>query len=165
MRWLRCSSRISLNLIMVKERFLRLEVIWKDSDMIELHISANNGSFSGKTEVYDTKESLLPFSDTLIGFPKLDKTLLYTSGQKGGYSFFQMKFYPIGLSGIVGVYIVIEENLYSNSNRVEEKASVSMELIVEPNAIDKFQKELATLARTEKGSAELLAIDKRLGNI
>lgn len=100
-----------------------------------------------------------------MGFPKLDQTLVYTCGVKSGYSFFQMKFYPIGLSGIVGVHIVIEENLYSNSNRVEEKGSVSMELIVEPNAIDIFRKELATLGRTEEGSAKLVAIDKRLGNI
>ena len=150
---------------MVNERFLKLEIIWKDSDIIELRVSANNGSFSGGTEVYDTKKSLLPFSKSLIGFPRFDQTLLYTCGEKSGYSFFQMKFYPIGLSGVVGVHLVIEENLYSNSNRVEEKASVSMELIVEPNAIDKFQKELATLVRTEEGSAELLAIDKHLGNI
>ena len=38
----------------MEERFLKLKVIWKDDDMFELQVTANNGRYSGKTEVYET---------------------------------------------------------------------------------------------------------------
>ena len=42
----------------MNERYLKLEVIWKDEDMFELKVSANNGRYSGITEVYEVSDSL-----------------------------------------------------------------------------------------------------------
>ena len=48
---------------------LKFEVIWKDDDMFEMRISANNGRYSGITEVYEVSNSLLGFVNELNGFP------------------------------------------------------------------------------------------------
>ena len=42
-----------------EEKYLSLEVIWKDEDMFELKVAVNNGRFAGTTEVYDQRETPL----------------------------------------------------------------------------------------------------------
>lgn len=148
----------------MEHRFLKLEVIWKDEDMFELQISVDNGRYSGQTEVYETKDSLLPFAISLNGYPNGKQSLMHCCGEKDSYAYFEMKFYQIGSTGIVGVQISIEENV-ATEYREEEKDKLKLELIVEPNAIDKFQKELVNLAKTEQGIAELIAIEKYTNNI
>lgn len=148
----------------MENRFLKLEVIWKDDDMFELQISVDNGRYSGQTEVYETKESLLTFATSLKGFPNGTESLIHKCGEKDSYAYFEMKFYQIDSTGIVGVQISIEENV-ATEYREEEKDKLKSELIVEPNAIDKFQKELVNLAQTEQGIAELIAIQKYANNI
>lgn len=148
----------------MEHRFLKLEVIWNDDDMFELQISVDNGRYSGQTEVYETKDSLLPFANSLKGYPNGVESLIHRCGEKDSYAYFEMKFYQIGSTGIVGVQISIEENV-ATEYREEEKDKLKLELIAEPNAIDKFQKELVNLANTEQGFAELIAIKKYANNI
>lgn len=149
---------------MTEEKFLRVEVIWKDELMFELKVNCSNGRYSGSTEVYETKESLLPFANSLNGFPFQGEELLHECGEKNGYAFFKMRFYKIGLTGIVGVQLNLEENVATECQK-EEKDKLEMELIVEPNAIDSFQKELKKLAMTESGSAILIGIKPYTNNI
>jgi len=58
----------------------------------------------------------------------------------------------------------MEENV-STEYRKEEKDKLSMELIVKPNAIDIFCRELKTLAEKEDGIAELKGIRNYTSNI
>ncbi len=132
--------------------------------MMELRISANNGRYSGTTEVYEVSESLLEFVKELNGFPFGKDRLTHSCGEKDSYAYFEMDFYKIGPSGICGVLITMEENV-STEYRKEEKDKLSMELIVEPNAIDNFCKELKSLAEREEGIAELNGIVKYSNNI
>ena len=145
-------------------RFLKLKVIWKDEDMFELHVSANNGRYSGQTEVYETKDSLLLFAKELKGFPNGKEELIHECGEKDSYAYFEMRFYQIGFSGQVGVQISLEEKV-ATEYRQEEKDKLKMELIVEPNAIDIFQNELMRLAQNEDGEAELKGVGKYTNNI
>lgn len=143
----------------MSNNFLKLDVIWKDDDMFEIQISVNNGRYAGKTEVYETKHSLLPFAKKLKGFPNDLESLVHSCGEKDSYAFFEMKFYKIGLAGIVGVQVTLEENVATEYRR-EEKDKLVLELIVEPNAIDKFQTQLVNLAKNENGIAELNGVEK-----
>lgn len=149
---------------MNNKQYLNLEVIWKDEHMFELKVNCSNGRYSGITEVYDTKKSLLPFAISLDGYPFQGEELIYECGKQDSYAFFKMRFYKIGITGIVGVQINLEENV-PTEYRQEEKGKLEMELIVEPNAIDSFQKELKKLAMTESGSAFLKGIKPYTNNI
>ena len=148
----------------MNKRFLKMEVIWKDDDMFELQVSVDNGRYSGRTEVYETKESLLPFANNLKGYPNGKENLRHSCGEKNSYAYFEMKFYQIGLTGVVGLQVTLEENV-STEYRKEEKDKLILELILEPNAIDEFQNALVSLAENEEGIAELLAIEKYTNNI
>ena len=143
---------------------LKLKIIWKDDDMFEIRVSTNNGRYSGTTEVYETKESLLSFAKSLKGFSINSEKLSHCCGKKDSYAFFEMSFYPIGLNGVIGVQVTLEENVASEF-RKEEKDKLVMELIVELNSIDRFQNELEKLSINEEGVAELIAIEKYSNNI
>lgn len=139
------------------DKKLRLEVIWKDEHMFELQVNVSNGRYSGTTEVYEVDKPLLEFAQKLDGYPKGQTTLKHTCGKKDSFSYLEMNFYPLDGSGKVGVLILLEENV-ATDYRENEKDKLKLELIVEPSAIDRFQKELITLARTEIGIAELTGI-------
>ncbi len=144
-----------------RKSFLELKVIWKDDDMIELSIMASNLNFYGKTQVYVQPESLLEFSKLLIGFPEHDKTLFYEMGERDSYAYFSMRYYKISTYGPVGVEINIESNV-ATEFREEEKSKVKLEIIVEPNSIDNFQRELLNLTDYQTGSAILYGRDNRI---
>ena len=141
----------------MNENNLKFEVIWKDDDMFEMRISANNGRYSGTTEVYEVTEQLLGFVDKLNGFHNGKDKISHSCGKKDSYAYFEMEFYKLGGAGKCGVLITMEENV-ETSYREEEKDKLSMELIVEPHAIDVFCRELKLLAEKEEGIAELKAV-------
>jgi hypothetical protein len=145
-------------------RSLKFEVIWKDDDMFEMRISAYNGRYSGITEVYEVSEPLLEFVNELSGFPFGKDKVTHSCGKKDSYAYFEMDFYKIGLTGICGVLITMEENT-ETEYRNEEKDKLTMEMIIEPNAIDVFCRELKSLAENENGIAELKGIEKYTNNI
>jgi hypothetical protein len=137
-----------------RKSFLELKSIWKDEDMFELKVIVSNKLFSGETEVYDQYECISDFAKELIGYPKDNKILFYEAGEKDSYSYFSMKYYPLENSRHIGVEINIESNV-PTVYRPEEKDKLKLEIIVEPSAIDNFQKELFQLAKNEEGTAIL----------
>jgi hypothetical protein len=146
-----------------RKSFLELKAICKDDDMFELSVTASSIDFFGRTEVYDQSESLSKFASTLKGFPNDNKTLFYEAGQKDSYAYFSMKYYFIDKGGHIGVEIHLESNV-ATEYRKEEKNKVKLEIIVEPSAIDNFQRELFHLAEKQEGSAILYGNDNRLDN-
>ncbi|WP_019672460.1 hypothetical protein [Psychrobacter lutiphocae] len=148
----------------MNERYLKLEVIWKDEHMFELKVMANNGRYSGITEVYEVSDSLIKFVNDLNGFPLGKEKVTHSCGEKDSYAYFKMEFYKIGLTGKCGVLITMEENVPTEF-RKEEKDKLKMELIVEPNAIDIFCDELKLLAESQSGIAKLKAVGKYTNNI
>jgi len=146
-----------------RKSFLELKVIWKDDDMLELKVTASNEDYFGTTDVYDTSNSLTNFAKSLIGYPKDDKILLHEAGQINSYAYFAMKFYCIDNAGHIGVQVSLEDNVGSEF-RQEEKNKLTLEILVEPNAIDNFQKQLIQLAVKQTGTAILHGRDNRLNN-
>jgi hypothetical protein len=141
-----------------KKSFLELKSIWFDDDLFELKVTASNIFFRGETEVYDQYDCISGFANELTDFPKGDKILFYEAGDKESYAYFSMKYYPIDNAGHVGVEINLESKS-ANNYRKEEKNKVKLEIKVEPNAIDRFQKELFRLAKNKEGTAILFGDD------
>lgn len=146
-----------------RKSFLELKVIWKDDDMFELKVIASNIHFFGSTEVYEQSEHLLSFASSLKDFPNDIKSLFYEIGRQDSYAYFSARFYPIGRSGLVGVEMNFESNV-STEFRPEEKNKLKLEIIVEPNSIDNFQKQLVQMGKTEDGIAILYGSDNSMDN-
>ncbi|WP_199748397.1 hypothetical protein [Pedobacter sp. KBW01] len=107
--------------------------------MFQLAVTATNGRYGGTTEVYDTSASLSSFARSLLHYPTDKKTLSHEAGQKESYAYFGMRFYSIGKTGLVGVEVHLEEYV-ATEYRAEEKDKVKLEILIEPAAIDNFQK-------------------------
>jgi hypothetical protein len=141
-----------------RKSFLELKSIWKDEHMFELKVTASNVRFFGETDVYDQFECLSEFAAELTNYPIGNKTLFYEAGEKDCTGYFSMKYYPIEQNGHIGVQIELESKV-TTVYRPEEKNKLKIEIIVEPNAIDNFQKQLLSLVRNEEGSAILYGSD------
>ena len=126
--------------------------------MFELKATASNGRYFGITKVYDTTESLFGFAQTLVGFPNGNSNLLHEAGIKDSSAYFSMNFYCIDNAGHIGVEIILEDHVAAGF-RPEKKEKLKLEIIVEPNAIDNFQKELSQLATKQNGMAILYGRD------
>ncbi|WP_233253996.1 hypothetical protein [Hymenobacter sedentarius] len=131
-----------------------MEVVWKDEHILEVEFTASNAFFKGTTQAYDTSESLSDLANKLVDFPDKEASIFHQAGAKDGYAYCSMRFYPIG-GGLIGVFIQLEENV-STAYRKEEKSKLALELIVEPNAIDNFYKQLKTMAHKQEGIALLV---------
>ena len=136
--------------------FLELKVIWNDHEIIQLQITASNGKFCGKTEMYEIPACLYDFAEKLTNHPKSGEKLSYSPSIRTGYDFFSMKYYLINDTGKLGIEIIIDSQ---SEYFVDVKDSVKLEIVVEPNAIKSFQKELQTLAKKENGKAKIYGID------
>ena len=140
---------------MQKSSFLCFEVIWKDEHMIELEITASNVLFYGVTQVYEQFEDLITLSEQLSNFSLLSTPLFYECGERDSYSYFSVRFCPVVTSGTIGVQINMEQNIKATEYRQEEKSKLSLEILVEPAAIDEFCLFLKTMAEKQHGKAEL----------
>ena len=101
--------------------FLELEIVWRDEHMLELKVIASNGRYSGITEVYDTSEALIAFVKSLHGYSNDSNMLVHEAGEKDGYAYFAMLFYPLNNSGHVGLLINLEENTPTKYRENEKK--------------------------------------------
>ncbi len=137
---------------------LKLAIIWKDDEMIELAVTASNGRYSGTTAVYDRPEALLDLALALTNFPGKDQVLIYEAGTKAGYAFCAFRFYPVGPAGHIGVAVCLEQD-GATGGRPQEKGRVQLELLTVPAAIDTFRKALYTLALRAEGQAVLYGHD------
>jgi hypothetical protein len=134
--------------------YLTIKAIWRDEHMFEIRIQATNGRYLGTTEVYETSDKLAEFARSLSAYPKDKSSLSYEAGEMDGYAYFGMKLTSINHSGHISVLINLEENV-STEYRADEKDKLKLEILVEPNAIDIFQKELLQLAIKQEGTAIL----------
>ena len=142
----------------MRKSFLKLEIIWEDDDLIELKVTVAGSGFCGTTFVYDTSECLSKLAENLKGFPSTDKALIHhESGEKNGYSFYSIRLYQLDNRGILGAEITLEENTAGRES--DFKSKMSVEIKVEPNSVDEFQKRLAAMGRNRSGSAILLGRD------
>jgi hypothetical protein len=101
---------------------------------------------------------LIKFANSLKDYPTNPNILFHQAGEKDSYAYFAMKFYCIDNAGHVGVQINLEDNV-ATEFRPEEKNKMTLEILVEPNAIDNFQKELLSLAEKQEGIAILYGRD------
>jgi len=135
------------------ENFLQLEVVWKDEHMLELEVTVSNNGFRGVDRGYDTGGHLKALAKQLEGFPRDDQSIFYEIKGSMGTGNLSFLFYPNSPNGIVGVKVHLESEGTNNC----QNSSLSLELLVEPSAIDIFQKYLGTLAANQQGIAKLIA--------
>jgi hypothetical protein len=118
---------------------LEFQEIWNDADMIEVRVSAWNGTFGGATRVYVGIGRLDEAAATLHGFPD------YPSDSR------ELKFYCIGGAA----HAWLEARIESVYDLAGPPQSVVLSLPIEPAAVDLFVDQLHRVGTSRFGIARL----------
>ncbi len=143
------------DIAMLDKENLEIEIIWKDSDLLEIRTGATNRRYCGITELYTNKTQLLEFANKLKVFPeKTSDIVIFEAGDEMSYAFVSIRFYCTDGLGHTAAQIIMEENV-GNDFRPEEKSKVSFELECSIGQIESFSQQLIKLAKNLEGIAKL----------
>ena len=138
------------------ENGIGLEVIWFDEveDFLEVVFICSNGYFSGRAEMYVTRDSLSKLADALRGFPsRPDDSRDFELGTfnpdhaDGGA---RMHFFSEDSAG----HAVVEVELRGGARRGLGE-SVALRIPIQANGVDDFVKQLRGVGKTIGASASL----------
>jgi hypothetical protein len=133
----------------------RFEVIYKDSDLLEVRVSAWNGAFGGTADVYVGIGQLEETAAKLKGFPKhpsdTREIMLGSFDPKMAGGGASMQFYCTDASG----HAYVESKIKSNSLPGKPVQCVILLLPIEAAAVDSFVNELRLLGLHKTGVARL----------
>jgi hypothetical protein len=136
---------------------LSVELVWEDSDLEELCISADNGQYSGVTNVYFGQGECGALAQSLQGFPKsISQEEIFEGGSDDG-PFGKLFFRCIDGSGHTIVRVTLQELVAFNLRSVIPNR-VELEFQFEASALDEFCAELQAVARRERRRAVLKGI-------
>ena len=142
-----------------KQLGFQFQVIWVDSDLIQLRISAWNGKFGGAADVYEAIGDLEKAAAQLRGFPRdpSDRRELTFGNfdRKCAGGGIKMRFHCIGGAG----HSNLEATIDSNCKSAGTVQTAVLSNAVEASAIDEFVRELHTLEANRKGTAFLKVLE------
>lgn len=135
---------------------LRIELVWLDSDMVELQLSAISESFAGRTNFYAGYDELPGLAALLEGFPSSSADVrTFEFGRDGlpGYGRASVRLYCRDSSG----HLVAEVSIATapaGLNDVAEAAVVQVDTV--PADIDSFIEQLRSMGSRIGATATLM---------
>jgi hypothetical protein len=134
---------------------LTIELVWEDTDLEQLSISASNGQFSGIATAYFAQGDVRLLADSIRGFPRTSSQLeTFASGDEYEYPYVKLVFRCADGTGHPVVDVTLADELFHHG-RQSRKHRVELDLHFEPLALDEFCRELDLVARRNTKRAVL----------
>lgn len=137
----------------------QFQTIWSDNDVIQLCVSAWNGTFGGSAEIYEAIGDLEEAAARLRGFPRnvsdMREIIFGSFDRKFAGGCVKMRFHCIDGAG----HACAEASIDSNHELGGTIQTVLLSVRVEPAAIDRFIQELQRVGENRKGRAYLKGLD------
>ena len=131
------------------------QVIWFDSDAIELCVSAWNGTFGGTADIYEAIGDLEEAAAQLRGFPRNPsdrrEIILGNFDRKYAGGGVKMRFHCIGGAG----HSFVEATIDSNCETAGTFQTAMLSMPVEAASVDVFVQELQRVGANRAGKAYL----------
>jgi hypothetical protein len=138
------------------DRCVQLAYWYHDTDVVELKVSAWNGTFAGSTCLYMGQGDLADTATVLAGFPvgleDQREVTLGAFGPKSAGGAMKLNFSCINGAGHCQLRLVIEAD-YDRQESLAQR--VEMLCAFEPAALDQFVQQMRELNSALTGSAEL----------
>ena len=132
-------------------------VVWYDNDVIELRVSAWNGTFGGVAKIYEGIGDLQAAAAQLRGFPEspedIREVVFGNFDRKCAAGGVRMRFHCIDGAGHAYVEATIDSN-YESGGTIQ---TVVLAIPIEAAAVDTFVQELGRLETKRTGAAYLKA--------
>lgn len=133
-------------------------IIWSDSDVVKLRISAWDGEFGGSVEPYMAVGELKEIAAKLSGFPHspadMREVVIGAFDRKIAGGGLRMRFHCVDGAG----HTFVEAAMNANCERAGTVQSAVLSVPVEAAAVDVFVRELRELESDESHVAHLKGI-------
>jgi len=143
----------------------QFEIIYKDVHLLEIRISAWNGSFGGTADVYVGIDQLKETAAKLQRFPldpsDVREVTFGGFGSKSAGGAVSMRFYCADRAG----HTYVDSKIESDYDSAGKAQSVIMTLTIEPAAVDSFVEELGQLGANQAGQAHLKGVIKETQSV
>jgi hypothetical protein len=137
------------------DRCVQLSYWYHDTDVVELKVSAWNGTFAGSTRLYVGQGDLADTATLLAGFPvglKDRREVTFGAfGSKSAGGAMNLKFSCIDGAGHCRLHLMLE----ADYDRRDAAERVEMLCPFEPAALDQFVEQMRELSSSLTGSAVL----------
>lgn len=137
---------------------LTLRVVYEDlPDLIELEAQVVAGDWSGITRAYTDPVSLGEEARGLLACTtRLREEFALEAGADTGIGWLSLRWYTIDRAGHLACYVQIATA--AGSNRPESLRRLSLEFLTEPALVERFARQLISVAETLTGEAVLAGV-------
>ncbi|SRR6266404_3481346 len=143
----------------------QFEIVYKDVHLLEIRISAWNGSFGGTADVYIGLDQLKETAVKLRRFPldpsDVREVTFGEFGPKSAGGAASMRFYCADRAG----HTYVDSRIESGYDSAGKAQSVFMTVTIEPAALDSFVEELGQLGTDQAGRAHLKGVTKETRSV
>ncbi len=137
---------------------LSVEVVYVDEPLIELAATVGAGHWRGRATAYTVPAEVRRFADALLQFADGGPPVAFEAGADNGIGLIALRFYRIDRSGHIACHGQLASGRVPTEHRPEQVSRLAVEFGAEAWAVDRFARQLAELARAQKGRA-VLAIE------
>ena len=143
------------------ETGFQFDVLYRDSDLVKVRVSAWNGAFAGTSDVYLGIGQLGEIAKQLQGFAKsvsdTREVMLGTFGPESAGGGVSMRLYCVDRSG----HAYVETKMESDQDAAGKVESVTLLVPIEAGAVDCFGDELR---RLDTGAAQTASLSGRVAH-
>jgi len=140
------------------ESQLTIQAVWEDDGLLTIDSHAASWGFVGKTQVYTTYEALEKWAKELAAIPLVaGQSVGFQAGERDSYAYLGVTISVLDSVGHCQCCVAFES---SSVHTWESKNKLEVEILTEPNAIDRFVAGLLAIVQTKnQGEAFLLGVD------
>lgn len=140
------------------ESQLTIQVLWEEDGLLTIDSHAASWGFVGKTQVYTTYEALEKWAKALAALPLVaGQAVDFQAGERNSYAYLGVRISVLDSAGHCQCRVAFES---SSVHTWESKNKLEVEILIEPNAIDRFITGLTAIVQTKnQGQACLLGVD------
>ena len=134
---------------------LAIELVWEDSDLEELLISASNERYAGTAQVYFALGDMKDLAEAIRDFPRtVSQEVIFSGGTEDSDRFARLVFKCFDGVGHTLVRICLAE-VFQEYARPELRGRVEFDLLFEALALDEFVRNLELVAARKLARALL----------
>lgn len=137
---------------------LTIQALWEDDGLLTIDSHAASWGFVGKTQVYSSYDALERWAKDLAALPLVaGQSVSFEAVERNSYAYLGVTISVLDSAGHCLCRVALESNA---THTRESKNKLEVEILIEPNAMDRFVSGLMAIIQTKyRGEACLLGVD------
>ena len=139
---------------------LTIQALWEDDGLLTIESHAASWGFVGKTQVYTTYGALEKWANELAALPLIaGQSVGFQAGERNSYAYLGVTISVLDSVGHCQCRVAFESN---SIHTWQSRNKLEVDILVEPNAIDRFVTGLVAIVQTKKPGETCLLGDESM---